>query len=212
MSENEKLDYISLIRDRLKVPKGEEAKDKYGKTRYNYRTLDGIFQALKPILKEYNCQLDIDTEPLDVAGFPVIKATAVLTTPDGKTYKASASAREDKAPAMMSMPQASGSALTYSVKYALGLLFLIEDTGDIDPDQVGDHDFQQKIEKRNNPQASQNELQQINALLDQLSTIKSIPKEVLAQKFLDAYQVNFFKDMSSKVAQTVINQLKNKIN
>ena len=61
-----------------------------------------------------------------------VRATATLTSKDGKTVQATAFAREEDAKKGMDASQVTGAASSYARKYALNGLFAIDDTEDAD--------------------------------------------------------------------------------
>lgn len=107
---------------------------------FAYRSLSDIFDAVKPLLRKYGCVLTFHDEIKSVApGVVHIIGTARLTNARGETFSASATVREDSSRGGLSMPQVSGSALSYCHKYAAGNLFAIDDTrteSAMDPDAV----------------------------------------------------------------------------
>ena len=108
-------------------------KDKYNAFgKYNYRSAEGILEAIKPLLKKYKATIRIVEELQEINGLPVIKSVAHLdNTEKNEGISAVAFAGVEKAGGM-SLPQAYGSASSYSKKYALGNLLLIDDTQDAD--------------------------------------------------------------------------------
>jgi hypothetical protein len=123
---NEKL---VIIQSALKAPKG--AYNSFGK--YNYRSCEDILEALKPILLVNNCYLVIGDEIKLIGDRYYVEATAMITCGDsGKSIVAKASARENESQPGMNAAQITGSASSYSRKYALGGLFCIDDTKDAD--------------------------------------------------------------------------------
>lgn len=109
---------------------------------FSYRSLSDIFDAVKPLLRQYGCVLTFHDEIKSVApGVVHIIGTARLTNARGETFSASATVREDSSRGGLSMPQVSGSALSYCHKYAAGNLFAIDDTRTepvMDPDAAVD--------------------------------------------------------------------------
>lgn len=126
------------IQQELKVGK-EHVNQERG---FSYRSLSDIFDAVKPLLKKYGCVLTFHDEIKSVApGVVHIIGTARLTNKSGEVFSASATVREDSTRSGLSMPQVSGSALSYCHKYAAGNLFAIDDTRTepaIDPDAVAE--------------------------------------------------------------------------
>ena len=121
MTINEKL---SKIQTRFKSKKSRF--NSFGK--YYFRSAEDILEAIKPFIKELDVTVVINEELVDSS---VIKTTATLT--DGKeTINATAVVGVDLDQKGMQMPQRFGAASSYGKKYALGNLFLIDDTQDSD--------------------------------------------------------------------------------
>jgi hypothetical protein len=106
--------------------------------KYYFRSAEDILEATKPFLKELDVSVTI-TEDLISFDPPVMKVVARLT--DGKLEKGTDNTKYVQAVAIvgvdldqkgMQMPQRYGAASSYGKKYALGNLFLIDDTQDSD--------------------------------------------------------------------------------
>ncbi len=128
MTINEKL---SKIQAEFKSKKSRF--NSFGK--YYFRSAEDILEATKPFLKELNVTVTIDEELLTMkpgsCDLPVIKTVATIS--DGKdSIKATAIVGVDTEQKGMQMPQRYGAASSYGKKYALGNLFLIDDTQDSD--------------------------------------------------------------------------------
>jgi hypothetical protein len=96
--------------------------------KYYFRSAEDILEALKPYLLEHDVTIRIKEKYL---GNYIIKSTAIIS--DGiQRIKATAIVGVDTEQKGMSMPQRYGSASSYGKKYALGNLFLIDDTQDAD--------------------------------------------------------------------------------
>ncbi|MCP4321554.1 MAG: ERF family protein [Alteromonadales bacterium] len=121
MTINEKL---SKIQTRFKSKKSRF--NSFGK--YYFRSAEDILEAIKPFIKELDITVVINGELVDSS---VIRTTATIT--DGKeTINATAVVGVDLDQKGMQMPQRFGAASSYAKKYALGNLFLIDDTKDSD--------------------------------------------------------------------------------
>jgi len=121
MTINEKL---SKIQTRFKSKKSRF--NSFGK--YYFRSAEDILEAIKPFIKELDVTVVINEDLVDSS---VIRTTATLT--DGKeTINATAVVGVDLDQKGMQMPQRFGAASSYGKKYALGNLFLIDDTQDSD--------------------------------------------------------------------------------
>ena len=124
MTINEKL---SKIQTKFKSKKSRF--NSFGK--YYFRSAEDILEATKPFLLELGVSVVINEELIEDIGLPVIKTTATIT--DGKeTINATSVVGVDLDQKGMQMPQRFGAASSYAKKYALGNLFLIDDTKDSD--------------------------------------------------------------------------------
>ena len=124
MTINEKL---SKIQVEFKSKKSRF--NSFGK--YNFRSAEDILEATKPFLKELKVSVRINEELISTETAPVIQCTATLY--DGTdSISATAIVGVDLNQKGMQTPQQYGSASSYGKKYALGNLFLIDDTQDSD--------------------------------------------------------------------------------
>ena len=98
--------------------------------KYYFRSAEDILEATKPFLKELNVTVTVHEELVSFDP-PVMQVTAKLS--DGKdTIESQAVVGVDTDQKGMQMPQRYGAASSYGKKYALGNLFLIDDTQDSD--------------------------------------------------------------------------------
>ena len=124
MTINEKLSQIQV---RFKSKKSRF--NSFGK--YYFRSAEDILEAIKPFNKELGVYVTINEELVGTEPVPVLKTTATLC--DGTNHvSASALVGVDLNQKGMQTPQQFGSASSYGKKYALGNLFLIDDTQDSD--------------------------------------------------------------------------------
>jgi hypothetical protein len=115
------------IQTELNAPKNLH--NSFGK--YNYRSLESIFEGLKPLLKETGTTVVVTDEVVQVGDRIYIKATSTLS--DGvDSISATAFARESESKKGMDASQLSGSCSSYSRKYAMNGLFAIDDSKDAD--------------------------------------------------------------------------------
>ena len=123
MTINEKL---SKIQVEFKSKKSRF--NSFGK--YNFRSAEDILEATKPFLKELNVTVTVDEELVSFDP-PVMQVTAKIS--DGKdSINSKAVVGVDLDQKGMQMPQRYGAASSYGKKYALGNLFLTDDTQDSD--------------------------------------------------------------------------------
>lgn len=118
---------LSTIQQRFKSKKSRF--NSFGK--YYFRSAEDILEATKPFLKELGVSVTINEELISSSDRPVIQTTASLS--DGESsIIAQAIVGVDLNQKGMQVPQQYGSASSYGKKYALGNLFLIDDTADAD--------------------------------------------------------------------------------
>ena len=98
--------------------------------KYYFRSAEDILEATKPFLKELDVTVTINEELISFDP-AVMQVTALIS--DGKAeIKSQAVVGVDLDQKGMQMPQRYGAASSYGKKYALGNLFLIDDTQDAD--------------------------------------------------------------------------------
>ena len=123
-------DKLAVIQTKFKSKKSRF--NSFGK--YYFRSAEDILEAIKPYLLEHGITVTINEELIN-DNF-VIKTTATIS--DGMdAIHATAIVGVDAEQKGMQMPQRFGSASSYGKKYALGNLFLIDDTQD--SDATNDH-------------------------------------------------------------------------
>ncbi len=124
MKLNEKL---ATIQTKFKSKKSRF--NSFGK--YNFRSAEDILEATKPYLLELGVSVTINEVLIQNEPFPILESKATIS--DGESaIHATAIVGVDLVQKGMQMPQKFGSASSYGKKYALGNLFLIDDTADSD--------------------------------------------------------------------------------
>ena len=122
---------LMIIQSELKAPKSK--RNNFGN--YQYRSCEDILEAVKPLLVKYKCQLYLSDVSKELAGVPVIIATATFIDSQGNKIDVSAEAAVDLHKKGMDHAQTFGTSSSYARKYALNGLFLIDDTKDADTDE-----------------------------------------------------------------------------
>ena len=118
---------LSQIQSRLKAKKSKF--NSFGK--YNYRSAEDILEAIKPFLIEFDVTVTIN-EAISNIGDNLIMQSAAIISDGNQEIQALALVAVDMEQRGMNAPQKFGSASSYAKKYALGNLFLIDDTADSD--------------------------------------------------------------------------------
>ena len=125
------------VQTELKAPKNQ--RNTFGN--YNYRSAEDILEALKPLLAKHEADVFISYKVIVTGNmWTYVEATATFVDIEtGESTCTTGYAREAETKKGMDPSQITGSASSYAGKYALGGLFLIDDS--VDPDS----DSHQKI-------------------------------------------------------------------
>ena len=118
---------LALVQTKLKAKKSSY--NSFGK--YYFRKSEDILEAVKPFLLELNVSVVIKEQIIATEPVPMLESTAIFS--DGENQvTATAVVGVDLSQKGMQTSQQFGAASTYGKKYALGNLFLIDDTEDAD--------------------------------------------------------------------------------
>jgi len=118
---------LAQIQTELKVKKSSY--NSFGK--YYFRKAEDILEAVKPFLLKHKVSVTIDEDILATDPIPMLKSTAIIS--DGENQiTTTAIVGVDLNQKGMQAAQQFGAASSYGKKYALGNLFLIDDTQDAD--------------------------------------------------------------------------------
>ena len=137
---NELNQKLAVVQTKLKAKKSSY--NAFGK--YYFRKAEDILEAIKPFLIEQGITVTINEEIISNEPVPIIKSIATIS--DGKDYlNATAVVGVDLTQKGMQTAQQFGAASSYGKKYALGNLFLIDDTEDAD--SSNDHGKSKAVNK-----------------------------------------------------------------
>ena len=100
--------------------------------KYYFRSAEDILEATKPYLLELGVTVTINEKLIATDPIPILQSTAKIIDDKGMEIKAHAIVGVDLNQKGMQTPQQFGTASSYGKKYALGNLFLIDDTADSD--------------------------------------------------------------------------------
>ena len=176
---------LHIIQQKLNAPKGQF--NKFGG--YAYRNCEDILMAVKPLLDETGTTLIITDEIVAVLDRVYVKATATLINAEKEQVSVSAYARESLTRKGMDDSQITGSTSSYSRKYALNGLFLIDDNKDADSG---------KNDKEESTALNAKQIDALAGLITQAKadidgfnkyfTVKSL-KDIPAARFVEASQM-----------------------
>ena len=138
MGETKKLNVsekLMLVQEKLRAPKTEY--NSFGK--YKYRNTESILKAVKPLLSEVKAVITLEDNVVFLEGRYYVKTTAsFIDVESGEKISTNASAREEENKKGMDGSQITGAAGSYSRKYALNGLLLIDDNKDADATNNGE--------------------------------------------------------------------------
>jgi hypothetical protein len=112
-----------LIDIQRQLKSSKDLKNSFGN--YNYRNVEGILDSLKPLLSVVQASVTMSDSIERVGDRNYVKATVCLA--DGADSICSTAYAWEEARKGMSADQCTGSASSYSRKYALGGLFLVSE-------------------------------------------------------------------------------------
>ena len=121
---------LIYIQQHLTVPK--DLYNDFGK--FNYRSLESILAALKPLLRNQNCGIRFEDEVIELSGRTFLKTTLYFFNDKGETITTCAIAEHTATKSGMDAAQITGAASSYARKYACNALFAIDDSKDPDTD------------------------------------------------------------------------------
>ena len=123
---------LAIVQTKLKAKK--TSYNAFGK--YYFRKAEDILEAVKPFLLEQGVSVTINEEVILIDPVPTIQTTATISDGENAIH-ATAVVGVDLNQKGMQTAQQFGAASSYGKKYALGNLFLIDDTQD--SDATNDH-------------------------------------------------------------------------
>ncbi len=179
------------IQNELKAPKNQN--NTFGK--YKYRSAEDILEAVKPLLKKYNCHLTISDEMVVLGERYYVKATATLAK-EGESISTTAYAREEEDRKGFDSSQLTGSTSSYARKYALNGLFCIDDTKDSDFTNTHGKEVKPTPRAVNPKETVEKELKGAIDVLNKCKDVASVDEVVKAYKTLWTNQD--FKNATAK--------------
>ena len=127
---------LAQVQQELKAPKNQ--RNSFGG--YNYRSAEGILEAVKPLLAKHGLTIVISDSIIEVGGRVFVEADveAIDLENDGSApfvCHVNGFAELEESKKGMDKSQITGTASSYARKYALNALLLIDDTKDADTDE-----------------------------------------------------------------------------
>ena len=158
---------LATIQTKMKAKKSSY--NSFGK--YYFRKSEDILEAIKPFLLEHKVYVTVSEEMVATDPVPTLLSTATIS--DGtNSIHATALVGVDLNQKGMQTAQQFGAASTYGKKYALGNLFLIDDTEDADAGNK--HGVVDKLKAKVKPNISAEQLQKAREYMLAGGDIKAI--------------------------------------
>ena len=179
------MEKLTQIQNELKAPKDKF--NSFGK--YNYRSCESIMEALKPLLLKHQCTLVITDNIQEIGGIVFVESQAVIRHKE-ESFICTAQAGIDPNRKGMDIAQCFGSSSSYSRKYALSGLFLIDDSKDADA--TNDHsDKPTKVSEpiATTPQVSTEKQWLTQAQFDKIIERVQKGEKDLVAKVMDTYRM-----------------------
>ena len=118
---------LADVQTKLKAKKSSY--NSFGK--YYFRKAEDILEGVKPFLLQHNIYVTTSEEIVGTEPVPIMKVTATISDGENAIHACSVVGVDLNQKGMQTSQQF-GAASTYGKKYALGNLFLIDDTEDAD--------------------------------------------------------------------------------
>ena len=182
------------VQQELKAPKNQ--RNTFGP--YNHRNAEDILEALKPILAKHEADVFLSYKIIVKENmWPYVEATATFVDIEtGESTCTTGYAREAETKKGMDPSQITGSASSYAGKYALGGLFLIDDS--VDPDS----DSHQKItgggSQGSNRKFSKDDVTALRLDLVKLATATSKDVNELEKRVATAIGLDSFEAINNQ--------------
>lgn len=197
---------LAAVQQEVKAPKNQ----KNTHLKFNYRSAEGILEAVKPILQKYGATIFLSDEIVEKNGRTYVMATAVFLDPDkdGKAIQVTAYAREADSKTGLDVAQVTGSASSYARKYALNGLLLLDDAKQ-DPDtEENTRRVEQAEEQARAEMNAQPPTLKLYASEEQIATIRELAEKAGVDLSAIGEDV---ETMSAKRADAMIARLKEKV-
>lgn len=197
---------LAAVQQEVKAPKNQ----KNTHLKFNYRSAEGILEAVKPILQKYGATICLSDEIVEKNGRTYVMATAVFLDPDkdGKAIQVTAYAREADSKPGLDVAQVTGSASSYARKYALNGLLLLDDAKQ-DPDtEENTRRVEQAEEQAQAEMNAQPPTLKLYASEEQIATIRELAEKAGVDLAAIGEDV---ETMSAKRADAMIARLKERL-
>ena len=189
---------LAIIQTKLKPKK--TSYNSFGK--YYFRKAEDILEAVKPFLLEQGVSVTINEEIIATDPVPTLQTTATIS--DGENaISATAVVGVDLNQKGMQTAQQFGAASSYGKKYALGNLFLIDDTQDSDATNDHGNGVVRKLKEKAKPTISTEQMNKAKEYVTAGGSVEAIKKKyklkpAFYQELLKIKEINGQKAENTK--------------
>ena len=163
---------LAIVQTKLKTKK--TSYNAFGK--YYFRKAEDILEAVKPFLLEQGVSVTINEEIIATDPVPTLQSTATIS--DGENQiTATAVVGVDLNQKGMQTAQQFGAASSYGKKYALGNLFLIDDTQDSDATNDHGNGVVRKLKEKAKPVITTDQMNKAKEYVTAGGSVEAIKKK-----------------------------------
>ena len=178
---------LAIIQTKLKTKK--TSYNNFGK--YYFRKAEDILEAVKPFLLEQGVSVTINEEIIATDPVPTLQTTATIS--DGENaISATAVVGVDLNQKGMQTAQQFGAASSYGKKYALGNLFLIDDTQDSDATNDHGNGVVSRLKEKAKPVMTKDQFEKAKEYIKAGGDIKAIESKykINTQHLVELNKIN----------------------
>jgi len=178
---------LAIVQTKLKTKK--TSYNAFGK--YYFRKAEDILEAVKPFLLEQGVSVTINEEIIATDPVPTLKSTATIS--DGEwSIAATAVVGVDLNQKGMQTAQKFGAASSYGKKYALGNLFLIDDTQDSDATNDHGNGVVSRLKEKAKPVMTKDQFEKAKEYIKAGGDIKAIESKykINTQHLVELNKIN----------------------
>ena len=189
---------LAIVQTKLKTKK--TSYNSFGK--YYFRKAEDILEAVKPFLLEQGVSVTINEEIIATDPVPTLQTTATIS--DGENaISATAVVGVDLKQKGMQTAQQFGAASPYGKKYALGNLFLIDDTQDSDATNDHGNGVVSKLKEKAKPVITTDQMNKAKEYVTAGGSVEAIKKKyklkpAFYQELLKIKEINGQKAKDTK--------------
>ena len=186
---------LAIVQTKLKTKK--TSYNAFGK--YYFRKAEDILEAVKPFLLEQGVSVTINEEIIATDPVPTLQTTATIS--DGENaISATAVVGVDLNQKGMQTAQQFGAASSYGKKYALGNLFLIDDTQDSDATNDHGNGVVNRLKEKAKPVMTKDQFEKAKEYIKAGGDIKAIESKykINTQHLVELNKINGQKTENTK--------------